>query len=124
VLLAYRDLGLARREEAQRGLGYLVRAQNADGGWGGARGVPSSVEETALAVEALAAWPADAGAADACLRGARHLADRIAAGDLARPAPIGLYFATLWYSERLYPIIYAVAALGSVLSSRNRTVAP
>src|SRR5947208_457442 len=34
---------------------WLANAQNSDGGWGGAPGVRSSVEETALAVEALAA---------------------------------------------------------------------
>ena len=27
------------------------------------------------------------------------------------PSPIGLYFAKLWYSERLYPIIFTVSAL-------------
>src|SRR3989442_11024674 len=36
-------------------LAWLLRAQNPDGGWGGARDVPSSIEETALAVNALAA---------------------------------------------------------------------
>ena len=31
-----------------------------------------------------------------------------------RPTPIGLYFANLWYSEKLYPIIWTVEALGEV----------
>ena len=26
------------------------------------------------------------------------------------PSPIGLYFASLWYSEKLYPLIWAVEA--------------
>jgi hypothetical protein len=30
-------------------------------------------------------------------------------------SPIGLYFAKLWYYERLYPLIFATAALGRVL---------
>ncbi len=34
-------------------LAYLLSVQNADGGWGGAKDCPSSVEETALAVEVL-----------------------------------------------------------------------
>jgi squalene-hopene/tetraprenyl-beta-curcumene cyclase len=28
------------------------------------------------------------------------------------PTPIGFYFAKLWYFERLYPLAFAVAALG------------
>ena len=43
-----------------RATGWLLDAQNADGSWGGARGVAGSIEETALAVEALARSPADA----------------------------------------------------------------
>jgi squalene-hopene/tetraprenyl-beta-curcumene cyclase len=38
----------------QRSLEWLLRAQNSDGSWGGAPGVAGSIEETALAVEALA----------------------------------------------------------------------
>ena len=34
------------------------------------------------------------------------------AGGLHDPTPIGFYFAKLWYFEKLYPIIFAVAALG------------
>ena len=30
------------------------------------------------------------------------------------PAPIGLYFAKLWYFEDLYPVIFAVSALQKV----------
>jgi squalene-hopene/tetraprenyl-beta-curcumene cyclase len=81
------------------------------------------VEETALAVQALAAYADDAACGEACARGARRLAARIEAGDLERPAPIGLYFARLWYSERLYPIIFSVGALGSLLpvSSKDQS---
>ena len=124
VLLAYRDLGLAQAEPAVRGVDYLVAAQDPDGGWGGARGVASGLEETALAVEALAGWPAHAGAAAVCRRGALHLAERVVAGGMSTPSPIGLYFAKLWYSERLYPIIMAVAALGSVLHEGHTGEAP
>ncbi len=28
------------------------------------------------------------------------------------PTPIGFYFAKLWYFEKMYPIIFTVAALG------------
>jgi len=43
--------------EAGRGLDYLSGAQNDDGGWGGAAGVGSTIEETALAISALSLWP-------------------------------------------------------------------
>jgi squalene-hopene/tetraprenyl-beta-curcumene cyclase len=86
---------------------WLIDAQNADGSWGGARGVAGSIEETALAVEALARSRANAQATE------RGLAWLQAATDDGRrfPAsPLGLYFARLWYSEELYPIIFTAAA--------------
>jgi squalene-hopene/tetraprenyl-beta-curcumene cyclase len=105
-------------DAAARGRRYLVEAQNTDGGWGGAPGVESSVEETALAVAALASAP---GPADPALHGGvRYLLDRIDDGSWDRPAPIGLYFSRLWYSERLYPIIWVCDALGRA-SGRFRT---
>lgn len=101
------------------GLDWLVRAQNADGGWGGAGGAPSSVEETALAVEALAVAQGDlaggAGAGtrlpSAIRRGATWLIERVESGQYLEPSPIGFYFARLWYFEKLYPQIFTVAAL-------------
>ena len=107
VLAAYRDLGLMDAEPARRGVTWLVSAQNPDGGWGGAANTPSSVEETALAVEVLIdAKP------QAAERGLAWLVERIEAGGLHDPTPIGFYFAKLWYYEKLYPIIFSVAALG------------
>lgn len=120
VLAAYRDLGLAGVPEAVRGVEFLLEAQNADGSWGGDRGLPGTVEETALAVEALAGLRGQAGVRDACLRGALWLAGCVADGGLDEPAPIGLYFARLWYSEMLYPIIWTVAALGRLLGPDGR----
>jgi squalene-hopene/tetraprenyl-beta-curcumene cyclase len=85
-----------------------VANQNGDGGWGGCAGTPSSVEETSLAVEVLV----DAGAPAAVERGLGWLVERVEAGGLAEPVPIGFYFAKLWYFERMYPLVWAVAALG------------
>jgi squalene-hopene/tetraprenyl-beta-curcumene cyclase len=117
VLAAYRDLSLATREEPRRGAGWLVQVQNPDGGWGGAAGVPSSIEETALAVDALAGWADDADSRAACHHGCAHLVAQVREGELSHPAPIGLYFAHLWYAERLYPVIWTVSALGRVLAT-------
>lgn len=138
VLMAYRDLGLMDSAEAQRGLAWLVTNQNEDGGWGsgvwqmqnaecGVRGdgqseipsLESSIEETALAVEALLATlptspepRAPSPSHAAVSRGLNWLMDRVERGQHRQPAPIGLYFAKLWYYERLYPLIFATAALG------------
>jgi squalene-hopene/tetraprenyl-beta-curcumene cyclase len=110
VLAAYRDLAMMNSDPARRGVVWLLSAQNADGGWGGAKGVPSSIEETALAVEVLL----DAGpdAEPAVNSGLAWLVQQVEAGRLNHPTPIGFYFAKLWYYEKLYPVIFAVAALG------------
>ena len=53
MLLAYRDWQRLDTEPALRAVDWVCQAQNTDGGWGG-DGQHSGVEETALAVEALA----------------------------------------------------------------------
>jgi squalene-hopene/tetraprenyl-beta-curcumene cyclase len=91
---------------------WLLCAQNPDGSWGGfPKGLPS-VEETALAVEALASLPFDSDSAAAVNAGVGWLMEKIESGQWVRPSPIGFYFAKLWYYERLYPMIFTVAALG------------
>ena len=37
--------------------------------------------------------------------------EKIESDEWLRPSPIGFYFAKLWYYERLYPMIFTVAAL-------------
>ena len=98
---------------------WLMQSQNPDGGWGGAAGTPSSVEETALAVEALSSlldgpFPDSvphAPCLDAARRGSQWLVERVESGTWTQPSPIGFYFAKLWYFERLYPLIFTVGAL-------------
>jgi squalene-hopene/tetraprenyl-beta-curcumene cyclase len=100
----------------EKGRDWLLASQNADGGWGGS-GVISSVEETALAMEALVmnCDPADAGSVDSLKRGISWLLDAVDSGAWIRPSPIGFYFAKLWYYERLYPRIFTVAALSRAM---------
>jgi squalene-hopene/tetraprenyl-beta-curcumene cyclase len=117
VLAAYRALNLLETEAARRGLGWLISAQNKDGGWGGAPNTPSSVEETALAVDALVGCGAYAGAAAARARGLQWLVERVEDGSFSNVSPIGFYFAKLWYFEQLYPVIFTVGALGRALKT-------
>ena len=37
--------------------------------------------------------------------------DRTVGGTQFDATPIGLYFAKLWYDEKLYPLVFTVAAL-------------
>jgi squalene-hopene/tetraprenyl-beta-curcumene cyclase len=158
VLMAYRDTGRTGTPAAQRGFEYLIGSQNADGGWGGGASVrnkgikwgdqliESTVEETALAVEALLGRVQEAGdrkqetgdrrrsadplSPDSCLltpdpclnRGLAWLCAAVDNGSLLDPAPIGFYFAKLWYYERLYPLIFTVSALGRAVRDRTASV--
>jgi squalene-hopene/tetraprenyl-beta-curcumene cyclase len=96
----------------ERGVNWMLAWQQPDGGWSGAHDGESSVEETGLAVAALA----DVGFADPRWRiqferGLHWLVDRVEDGRWREPSPIGFYFARLWYYEKLYPAIFATAAL-------------
>jgi squalene-hopene/tetraprenyl-beta-curcumene cyclase len=109
-----------------RGVEWLLAAQNGDGGWGGCHGAPSSVEETALALEALAseAEPIYQGLKSrrvmSLQNGVTWLLDRVETCDLGAAAtPIGLYFARLWYYEQLYPLIFAAGALNRVCEAND-----
>ncbi|MFA6560360.1 MAG: prenyltransferase/squalene oxidase repeat-containing protein [Verrucomicrobiia bacterium] len=120
VLAAYKALGLNDDAAARCGRAWLLAAQNDDGGWGGAKGAPSSVEETALAVSALCGC---SNGKTAVQRGLHWLAAQLEAGALGEPSPIGFYFAKLWYFEKLYPLIFAAEAfrLAAVGDALNKT---
>jgi squalene-hopene/tetraprenyl-beta-curcumene cyclase len=100
-----------------RGAAWLIDAMQPDGGVGPAKALTPSVEETAVTVEALARVAADAPAAalrararEAVAAGVGWLLERTAGGTHFPTAPIGLYFAKLWYAEELYPLLFTVAA--------------
>ena len=88
---------------------FLLSCQNADGGWGGNKGVSSKVTLTAKALCALKHYrPA---CEEAISRGIDYLYAQYEAGSLYRREPIGLYFSRLWYSEQLYNYTYLIQAL-------------
>ena len=101
-----------------RGAEWLLACMRADGGVGGGPGLTPTIEETALTVEALARVAAESRdaivrsrATDAVASGVAWLLEHTAAGTHFPAAPIGLYFAKLWYDEELYPLAFTVAAL-------------
>jgi squalene-hopene/tetraprenyl-beta-curcumene cyclase len=113
VLLAYRDLGQLDSIPARSGLEWLATSRGPDGGWGGGGG--SSVEETAVAVQALLSDYKNPALRPAIEDGLGWLTAAVAQGRHRETAPIGFYFAKLWYHERLYPLTFTVAALGQAL---------
>ena len=115
VLLALETLedGLSEeeREMRERGRNWLASQQNADGGWGAGLGTPSSIEETALALDALCGAAPSEGRMPELGRAADWLAEATKNGTEFAASPIGFYFAKLWYFERLYPLVWTVSAL-------------
>ncbi len=86
-----------------------------------------SVEETAWAVEALTAYLEKANSPSpevfaAFRSGVTALARMVQDPKKIHAAPLGLYFARLWYYEELYPIIFSVSALGRVLKFLSRRI--
>ena len=53
-------------------------------------------------------------------KGLQWLVQQVEASGLDHPTPIGFYFAKLWYYEKLYPIIFTVAALGRARRKLSR----
>ncbi|CAN5680868.1 prenyltransferase/squalene oxidase repeat-containing protein [soil metagenome] len=112
---------------ARRAAAWLVSTQNADGGWGAGEAVRSSIEETAVAVSGLACLPKGlrSKAIDATIeRGLAWIAAATDEGTRFPASPLGLYFARLWYSEDLYPLIFAAGAAGTASTPLRRTVPP
>jgi squalene-hopene/tetraprenyl-beta-curcumene cyclase len=135
VLLAYRDLDQIEGPPAQRGLAWLTAAVDPGGGWGGgghhvghhvpmvvvgpSRG-PSSIEETALAVEALHAAPSDPRRQPVLEAGLQWLVRAVEESRHRQAATIGLHLARLWYSEKVYPLAFTVSALGQAVKLLSR----
>lgn len=92
----------------RQGCQFLLSVQNQDGSWGGAKGLNGSIEETSLAITALIVN----GYQEECASGLRWLNKKIKTDGMVA-TPIGLYFASLWYNEELYPLTAAVECLSA-----------
>ncbi len=91
------------------GCRYLVSTQNKDGSWGGGMNISGSIEETSLAVTALASN----GLQEECTSGLNWLDEKTKSDGLVA-SPIGLYFASLWYDEEMYPLTAYLECLSAV----------
>lgn len=98
---------------------WLVSVQNIDGSWGGAKDVSGSIEETSLAVTALSGN----NYLNECSSGLKWLAERIK-NDGMKAEPIGLYFASLWYHEELYPLTAYLECLSVSLEASSKPLSP
>jgi len=92
-----------------RGCRYLTSVQNQNGSWGGAKDISGSIEETALAVTSLV----PNGFQEECTSGMNWLAEKTKSDGIVS-SPIGLYFASLWYDEELYPLTAYLECLSAI----------
>jgi len=113
--LAYLSTAPASLVDARdRGVRWLLASQNRDGGWGGGGSTPSSIEETGVALQAIARCARQERPLNfetSAQRAVGWLSNATEEGRAVEAAPIGLYFARLWYFEDLYPIVFALAGL-------------
>lgn len=109
---------IGETEFAAGGVKWLRENQNSDGGWGSLRDrTPSTIEETSLALTALAIQAERDGSTEleaAIRKGAEWLVSGTGGGTRFDSSPIGFYFAKLWYFERIYPLVWSVEALSHV----------
>ncbi len=91
----------------------LYRWQNEDGGFGGERQTSSKIETTAKAALAMIL---NNGKQKPVKKAVNFLVDQSIAqnGNLTACA-IGLYFSSLWYDEKLYPMIFTLRALSAAI---------
>jgi len=91
------------------GCKFLASVQNEDGSWGGGAKIAGSIEETALSITAICSH----GFQDERKKGLEWLAQKTKSDGLIA-APIGLYFASLWYDEEMYPLTAYLQCLASI----------
>jgi squalene-hopene/tetraprenyl-beta-curcumene cyclase len=92
-------------EMLSKGISWMLHQQHADGSWGA--GQQGTNEETALVVIALKGQD-KLSVQHAVRQGCLWL---IKQGLDPKPAPIGLYFSLLWYTEKMYPLTWTLEAL-------------
>lgn len=106
-LLYAQEKGFNKLESCiDKGISFLMDCKNTNGSWGGNKNIEGSVEETSLAIKALC----KAGQTKKINDSLNWLCKKVEQNNF-ESEPIGLYFASLWYYEALYPKVFALAAL-------------
>ncbi len=111
TLDALAGCGLVHTPLAARACDALLRNQNDDGGWAGVRRQESTAEETAWAVLALLRYPPDEAVTRAVDGGVAWLIAHQRPDGTWTPAPIGLYYSAMWYSDSSYATTLPMRAL-------------
>lgn len=91
-----------------KGFTFLSHAQNSNGSWGHGNEDFGTIEESALAINALKKGRSQY--KNQINDGLNWLETYTNAHGL-QSAPIGLYFASLWYDEKMYPLVAYLEAL-------------
>lgn len=89
-----------------KGVAFLKACKSTEGLWGGNTDLPPSIEETSLATRALYGHVDENYLTPAI----NWLIEKIEEDEIIS-SPIGLYFASLWYDEKMYPYVFALGAL-------------
>ncbi|MBN2376590.1 MAG: hypothetical protein JXD22_09320 [Sedimentisphaerales bacterium] len=129
VLTALSNQSTTNYPNLHHAANWLLSIQNPDGGFGGHLHTPSTIEETALATDALVCYLKHLNQQQsktsnmlippekihsALNRSLDWLIQNTNRGQAFSPSPIGLYFAKLWYHESLYPTIFTITALEKI----------
>ncbi|MEJ2364208.1 MAG: prenyltransferase/squalene oxidase repeat-containing protein [Deltaproteobacteria bacterium] len=98
----------------RKGLAWILRHQNPDGGWGHGWAGGSSPEETALGVLTLLS-SLEAHQSESLEKGIAWLVSRQNPEGSWDPTPIGLYCQSLFYYENMYALAFPCLALARYL---------
>lgn len=96
----------------EKGITFLKTCKGTNGLWGGNANLPPSIEETSLAIKALNAHVNK----EELIPAFNWLIEKVEKNDIVS-SPIGLYFASLWYDEKMYPYVFAMGALREVFEN-------
>ncbi len=94
---------------------WLMTQQNEDGSWGLNNSGFGNIEETSLALTTLLVC--DSCDTSIISKGYDWLLEHTERGTVFNAEPIGLYFASLWYSEKKYPLCFLLRFLNQLKNS-------
>ena len=124
VLIALRTLDRKQFPQIKiiidKATNWLLKQQNADGGWSVCKGNATSFEETGLALEAIASLKQNKITFRSMEKALEWYSKTLDNDPQMTPSPIGFYFAKLWYFEALYPIVFSLAGLNKMKNTLEK----